>query len=136
MKKYYFDISIWLDLFEKRDERLPKGKFAKELIEKIIKEDSIIFFSDVVIYELLKLGYPYHEVKKKFSLLKGVLNYVRATKTQIGKAKDLSFKRKIPKRDALHALIAKDNKAIIVTRDKHFIKLKDITSPKKPEELI
>ena len=38
--------------------------------------------------------------------------------------------------DALHALIARDNKCIMVTRDAHFKKLLDIINPKKPEDII
>ncbi|MBI2047107.1 PIN domain-containing protein, partial [Candidatus Pacearchaeota archaeon] len=55
---------------------------------------------------------------------------------QFGKAKDLSKKRDIPLFDALHALLARDQRATLVTRDKHFEKLSDIISYKKPEELI
>lgn len=38
--------------------------------------------------------------------------------------------------DTLHTILARDNKAIMVTRDKHFYKLKDVVCIKKPEELI
>ena len=47
-----------------------------------------------------------------------------------------AIKKAIPKRDALHALIAKDNNAILVTYDKHFQKLSEIIKPKKPDEII
>jgi len=42
----------------------------------------------------------------------------------------------VPFFDALHAVLARDNKAIMVTRDKHFDELLDITKYKKPEEII
>lgn len=35
-----------------------------------------------------------------------------------------------------HVILARDNNAIMVTRDEHFYKLTDIVSVKKPEELI
>jgi len=61
---------------------------------------------------------------------------VESTEKQARKAKDLSSKRDIPKGDALHALIARDNKATLVTLDNHFKKLLDITKPKRPQDLI
>jgi len=52
-EKFYFDTSIWLDFLEKRDgPGLPKGTWAKELIEKIIKNNDKILFSDINILEL------------------------------------------------------------------------------------
>ena len=61
---------------------------------------------------------------------------MESTEKQARKAKDLSSKRDIPKGDALHALIARDNKATLVTLDNHFKKLLDITKPKRPQDLI
>ena len=53
-----------------------------------------------------------------------------------GKAKDLAAKRNIPKMDALHALIARDAGALLVTLDHHFKELTDITKSYQPNELI
>ena len=137
LKRLYFDTSIWLDFFEKRDEpKLPKGKFAKELIKKISNEKCKIVVSEVVKNEMVELGYSRYEIESLFEPLKHILIFVYSTKKQFGKAKDLSKKRKIPLFDALHAILARDNKAIMVTRDKHFNKLTDITEPKKPEDLL
>ncbi|MBS3110269.1 PIN domain-containing protein [Candidatus Woesearchaeota archaeon] len=61
---------------------------------------------------------------------------MESTEKQTGKAKDLSSKRKVPKADALHAVLARDNKAVLVTLDKHFKKLSDISKPKRPQDLI
>jgi predicted nucleic acid-binding protein len=57
-------------------------------------------------------------------------------KKQFRKAKDISNKRNIPVFDALHAIIARDNSAVMITRDRHFDKLLDIVRYKKPEEII
>jgi len=39
--RYYLDTSIWIDLFEKRDEpNLPKGTWAQNLFDKIIKTNA------------------------------------------------------------------------------------------------
>ena len=137
MKRYYFDTSIWLDFFENRNEpNLPKGEWANKLINKIISEDNKIAYSDAVKDEIVDLGYSIGEVENLLEPLNRILIFVEATKKQFGKAKDLSAKRSVPLFDALHALIARDNKAIMVTRDAHFKKLKDIIKYKRPEDII
>ena len=136
-EKYYFDTSIWLDFFEYRDEpNFPKGRWAQELINKIIESDAKILYSDTNIYELNIVGYTPFEIDNMLKKFKSILIFVESTEKQIGKAKDLAFKRNVPKRDALHALIARDNKAVLITLDKHFKKLLDIIKPRKPQDLI
>lgn len=52
-KKFYLDTSIWLDFFENRDEpNLPKGQWANDLLNKIVKDDDLIIYSDNNLYEL------------------------------------------------------------------------------------
>ena len=137
MKFYYLDTSIWLDFIEKRDEpHLPKGKYSKELIEKIIKENNKIVYSDIIKNELLKLGYSKYEIEIIFNSFHRFSIYTTATKKQYNRSKDLSKKRSIPLFDALHALIARDSKSIMVTRDNHFLELQDIIVSKRPEEII
>lgn len=137
-KKYYFDTSIWLDLFENRDEEhLPKGKYAWELMKKIIVEDAVIVYSDFIITELIEgYGYPPYKAEALFQPFQRIIFFVYSTEKQNTKAQDLSAKRKIPFGDALHAFIARDCQAQLVTRDKDFQKLIDIILTKKPEELI
>ena len=135
--RYYFDTSIWLDFFENRNElNLPKAGWVEKLINKIIKDDDKIVYSDVVIDELLEQGYNMNEINTFFNHLKKILIYAESNKKQFGKAKDLSHKRGIPIFDAFHALIARDNKSLMVTRDFHFKKLLDIVTYKKPEDFI
>ena len=136
-EKYYFDTSIWLDLFENRDEpNLPKGKLAISLLNKIIKEGGKIINSEIVKNEMIAIGYTKYEIEALFMQFKKIILWVYSNKKQFGKAKDLSKKRGVPIFDALHAIIARDSGAIMVTRDKHFEKLLDIANYKKPEELI
>jgi len=67
MKKFYFDTSIWLDFFEGRDEpNLPKGELVKELIGKIVNEDSKIIISEVIKNELVGIGYSKYEIQELF----------------------------------------------------------------------
>ena len=95
-----------------------------------------MIYSDIVILELGVAGYQPHEIGRLFEKIKPILIFVESTEKQARKAKDLSAKRDVPKGDALHALIARDNKATLVTMDNHFKKLLDITKPKKPQDII
>lgn len=137
LKEFYFDTSIWLDFIEGRDEpNFPKGTWAKKLINKIIKHDCKILFSDNNMLELINIGYLEYEIEEILNTLKPIIKYVESTEKQVGRAKDLAQKRDIPKRDALHALIARDNHAILITLDNHFKKLIDIIKPHSPREFI
>ncbi len=136
-KKYYLDTSIWLDFFENRNEpNLPKGDWAHKLLNKITENNDKAIYSDIVILELGVAGYQSHEIEKLFEKIKPILIFVESTEKQARRAKDLSSKRDVPKGDALHALIARDNKATLVTLDNHFKKLLDITKPKRPQNII
>ena len=137
IEKYYLDTSIWLDFFEDRNEpNLPKGEWAHVLLTKIIENNDKVIYSDIVLVELGVAGYTSHEIERLFQKIKPVLIFIESTEKQVRKSKDLSLKREIPKGDALHALIARDNKATLVTLDRHFKKLLDITKPKRPQDLI
>ncbi len=136
-KKYYFDTAIWLDFFESRDDpNIPKGEWARRLLRKIIENDERIVVSDHNLTEMNAIGYPVWEIDRLFKPLRPILVFVEASRKEIGKAKDLAQKRNVPKGDALHALIARDNKATLVTLDKHFQELKDLAEPKRPQDLI
>ncbi|MBI4450527.1 type II toxin-antitoxin system VapC family toxin [Candidatus Woesearchaeota archaeon] len=135
--RYYLDTSIWRDFFEERDEpNFPKTTIAHQLLVKTVLNDCHIIVSDMVVCELESAGYAQAEVENLFAPLKPVLLFVEATEKQVGKAKDLAAKRDVPKGDALHALIARDQKAVLVTYDGDFQKLLDIAKAKTPRELI
>src|SRR3989338_2738312 len=135
-QRYYFDTSIWLDLFENRDEEhLLKGKHVWALMKKILAEDSLIIYSDIIVEELHDFGYPPYKIEALFQPFQRILLFVYANENQKWKANDLCKKRNIPPYDALHALIARENNAIMVTRDHDFQLLLDIIIPKRPEEL-
>ena len=86
--------------------------------------------------ELGVAGYQPYEIEELFEKIKPILIFVESTEKQTRKAKDLASKRDVPKGDALHALIARDNKAILITLDNHFKKLLDIIKPKRPQDII
>ena len=136
-EKFYLDTSIWLDFFENRNEpNLPKGDWAYELLNKITKNHGKIIYSDLVILELGVVGYQPHQIEKLFEEIKPILLFVESTEKQSRKAKDLSIKRDVPKGDAMHALIARDNNATLITLDHHFKKLLDIIKTKRPQDFI
>ena len=136
-KRYYLDTSIWLDFIENRDEpNMPKGDWAKKLIKKIIEEDSRIILSDANMLELNDVGYSQYDIEDILNPLDKIILFIEADAHQIGKARDLSERRKVPKRDALHAILARDNSAILVTLDAHFKELDDISKTYTSKDLI
>ncbi len=136
MTRYYLDTSIWLDLFENRNEpNLPKGIFAKKFMELMITAEEELIYSDIVDIELKRQGYSQDELYYLMSDFEKILIRIEATKKQASRARELSNRRSIPFLDALHAVLAKDNKAVIITRDKHFQILSDLAESRKPEEI-
>src|SRR3989344_5969828 len=133
-EQYYFDTSIWIDIYDKRGYN---GDVAMKLMERIIINDDIIVYSDVVVIELKKLGFSEFEINQMLSIAKpDHIKRVHSTANQIQEAGNLSKQRNIPLRDAAHAVLSRDHIAQLVSRDWDFDKLRDITKTKKPEDLI
>ncbi len=136
-KRYYFDTSIWLDFLENRNEpNMPKGEWAKKLVSKIVNNDDIILFSDVNMLELNDIGYSQYDIDEILKPINHILLFIEAEAHQVGKAIDIAKRRNVPKRDALHAILARDNYAILVTFDAHFKELADITKTYTSKDLI
>ncbi len=138
MKKYYLDTSIWRDYYENRSDRFrPLGEWALELINVIIENKDFILYSDFIVKEL-KIKYSEEEVNKIFEVIykKDLLLKVIISNSQVKEAAILCKRRSVAFGDALHAILARDNKAVMVTRDNHFFELVDISEIKKPEDLI
>jgi predicted nucleic acid-binding protein len=132
-KLYYFDTSIWIDIYDKRGYN---GEMALKLMYKIINDDDFVLYSDVLIYELKKLGFSAYELNLITKIAKpNHIKRIHSTKKQVKEAVKLAKQRKVPLRDAFHALIARDHGAQLVSRDWDFVKLKDICIAKKPEDL-
>jgi len=120
--RFYLDTSVWLDFYLKRGKN---GEIAKKLISKIIEKNKIIIYSDNILMEFKRLGLHESEINEILRILKPK-NIQRVHIRQ----------RELPKNDALHSILSRDHESQLVSRDKHFEKLKDITIPKRPEELI
>lgn len=131
---YYFDTSIWIDVYDKREYN---GEVAFRLLNKIIESNKIIIYSDVVVFELKRLGFSEYEINQMFGIAKpDHIKRINATPHQLQEAARLAKQRDIPLRDAAHAVISRDCMAQLVSRDRDFEKLKDITLTKRPEDLI
>ena len=61
---------------------------------------------------------------------------VKVTEKQIKYAIKICKERNVAFGDAIHAILARDNGAIVITRDRHFLELQDLAECRKPEELI
>ena len=69
-------------------------------------------------------------------LVERIIQKIITTKEQRAEARRIAEERKLPPGDVLHAIIARDNNLILVTRDNDFKQLADISSHYKPEHLI
>lgn len=130
---YYLDSSIWLDMYEKRGKN---SEEALRFLEKIIRRNCIILYSALHIKELKYLGYSFGEIAEMFSFAKKNLRKVHICKQEKEQAKNLAIKRKIPRGDALHAILSRNNEAQLISRDRDFENIKDVVIAKKPEEIL
>jgi len=136
-EKYLIDTSIWVDLYEDRkgyqDE--PLSDFAFKLFTIIKAKQNKIVITDLTIREL-EMNYSIAEINGMMKPFEAILDKLVASKEQRDEAKKIAEERNVPKGDTLHAILARDNKFTLVTRDKHFRKLTDISEHHKPEEII
>lgn len=134
--RYYVDSCIWLDLLEDRTDGLrPLGEFAFQFIKKAMKQRNTVLYSRSVLKELNK-QYPEATIEEhcfKQLRTRRLLEYAETTQKQADEAKHIAKERGLPTDDALHAILARDNQATLVTRDAHFTALADITESVKPE---
>ncbi|MFC1455104.1 PIN domain-containing protein [Candidatus Undinarchaeota archaeon] len=138
--RLYLDTHIWIDYWLNRRSGLnPIGDFASRLISETIACKYKIFISEVVCNELesLRLSEPI-VLKQLFAPLIAVnkLRQVPLILKQKQEARRISFERNIPYGDALHAILSRDNEAILISRDKHHTLTEDIVHSAKPEDLI
>jgi predicted nucleic acid-binding protein len=135
--KYYLDSCIWRDFLENRaDNYRPLGDWALALIKKIIAEEGTFVISEIVIKEL-RSRFTRNQLNPIYAAIPNalILNTTHTT-IQLIYARKLQLQRNIPLPDALHAVIARDCDAILITRDRHFVELQDIVEIKKPEDLL
>ena len=139
MIKYLIDTCIWRDFYENRlsYSGISFGEDSSKLFEKIIKTKSCILFSEALYWELKK-DYIIDDINNMLNILflAKVLIKIDISKAEFIEAKALSSKRNLPFVDCLNAIQARNHKAIMITRDKHFsFNLGDFVDCFKPEEL-
>ncbi|MBD3303727.1 PIN domain-containing protein [Candidatus Woesearchaeota archaeon] len=137
MKKYYLDASIWIDLYENRKgfNNEPLGDFAWKLFGLIKASKNKLVISDFLVREL-ESNYSIEEINGMIKPFEDIIERVFVTKKQKDEAKILAQERSLPPGDVLHSILARDNNLILITRDKHFVQLTDISRSYKPEEII
>ena len=131
--RYYLDTSIWLDYYEKRGKN---GEEAVKLILKIMERQRVVCFSDYHTIELKRLNYNLDQIAEMLKIVKPhLLRRIHLQRHHSRISRQLASQRSIPPGDALHALLAKENDATLISRDADFEKLKDICETKKPENI-
>ncbi|MFH1510312.1 MAG: PIN domain-containing protein [Candidatus Woesearchaeota archaeon] len=135
LKKYYLDTSIWMDYYEDRtDPSKEIGKMAFDLLAKLLASNRTIVVSTFVLREL-EVTYSLDMVRGMTIHFEKLMEKVSPTDCQLKEAKKIAEQRGIPKGDAIHAILSRDSKAILVSRDRHFEKLKDVCEVAKPEDI-
>jgi predicted nucleic acid-binding protein len=133
---YLIDTSIWMDMYEDRKGfgGEPLGDYALNLMIKLKATGSIIIITDLLMEEL-ESNYSMEKIRGMLKPFESQTQKIIATYEQWAEAKKISFERRLPSGDVLHAIMARDNDAILITRDKHFRKIEDISAHYKPEEI-
>lgn len=137
-KKFYLDTSIWRDYYENRSDNFrPIGEWAFQFLQKVIKQKNVVIYSDLVLDEL-KNRYTDAEIQDIFEILSSVrlLEKVPISQSHISEARRMNRERHLGFGDCLHAILARNTGAMLVSRDAHFLDLADIAEVKKPEDLL
>ncbi|MFH0798543.1 MAG: PIN domain-containing protein [Candidatus Woesearchaeota archaeon] len=132
---FYIDTAIWIDCYEDRKDKFKDlGKIALIFFNFLLASKSKIVISNFLMEELSNF-YSLEQIKGMMLLYEHLFIKVNLTKRQMNEAQTIRMQRKVPLGDAIHAVLARDNNAILITRDGHFKLLKDICNIAKPEEL-
>jgi len=94
-----------------------------------------IVISDIVLAEL-ENNYSAEAVNSILLPFAKITEKIISCEIQFLEGRKISNERNIPLGDAMHAIIARDNKLSVITRDNHFKHLKDICVSHKPEDII
>ena len=135
-QRFYLDTAIWRDYFEdRRDHLQPLGEFAFQFLKNCEKHNCEVLYSSLVRRELLS-HYSEERVRQVFSSFLNMLREVKISPEQLDEAKSINRRvRDSHTADIIHTVLARDNGATLITRDKHFEALTDIAQVLKPEEV-
>jgi predicted nucleic acid-binding protein len=135
-KRFYLDTCIWRDLLEDRKSGYSfLGENAFQFLKNCREFGCRVLCSDLVLDEL-GAYFTEEEVSSMLEPFLDLIEFVDYTKEEtiqvrlvVNKISGVHFA------DVLHALVSRDNNAVIITRDKHFDLLSDIVTVLKPEEV-
>ena len=113
----------------------PLGDYAFNLISFIKSKHNTIIITDVIIREL-NVYYAMEEINNKLRFFERLIERKNVTAEQLIEARKISLEREAPEGDEIHAIFARDNNLILITRDNHFRKVEDISIHYKPEQII
>src|SRR3989344_4748813 len=115
--KYYVDTSIWMDYYEDRtDPSKDIGECAFKLLCKLLVSSSKIVVSNFLLREL-EVAYSLDQIRGLARPFERLMEKVEVSDKQREEAKRIAEERKLPKGDDIHAILARDNNAILVSRD-------------------
>lgn len=133
---FYPDTNIWRDYFEDRKDNMkPLGEFAFRFLQECLERKIPLLVSTLVVSEL-RHYYSAPRIEQVFEPYAAIIVKVEITREEHESAKKLSHVvRGSHYADILHAIIARNHSAILVTRDKGFIHLADLVEVVNPEEI-
>lgn len=135
-KRFYVDTCIWRDLLEdRRSGFAPLGEFAFQFLNNCIKYNYFVYVSELVIWELEKY-FEKSEIRLMFEPFLDIIVFVDFSREQNKEAFILAKQISGAHRsDIGHAIIARDNECVLITRDKHFDFLSESIKAMAPEEV-
>ena len=136
VKKFYVYTCIWLDLLDDRKSGFnPLGEVAFQFLKNCSKHNCIVIVSELVKKELESYA-SNKEIESLFEPFLEQIVFPELSKKVIGEARLLKIKKSNTHlTDILHALVAKEQDCVMITRDKHFDVLSEIVKVQLPEEV-
>ena len=140
--KFYVDTNIYLNLWKKEGDATkgtPYWKLAKDFMDKVERENSIITFSGLILKEL-EYKLTSEQFKEKSDLLESTYQKVDVLEEDYNNARKLESKSRfdISFYDCLHIAVCKRLNLVLVTRDRlmlDFAKSEGLRCG-KPEEFL
>lgn len=105
MNKYYLDIQIWIDCLQGRS----------KIIDNLLQRNAIIIYSDILEEELL-MKFLREELAYKLSLIPSEnIIKIKLNEIQYMTAEKIAKRNNLGINDVIHAVIARDNQATLIT---------------------
>jgi len=127
LAKVYVDSNIFLNVwFEEMLRFSPAFYYSRKLLDAILECRLWLIISDLTVKELsrktnLSKETIVEEYLKPYEMV-GKLTIVETTKENIREAGEISRRHRLHASDALHALVAKNEGCILITRDEELRK--------------